>query len=76
MKSTQNAGQPRLPCILFFPIHVFLFLHLMKVLVLLLCCQSSTDMSLGFIYIQNLSCLLGKGRINLHQSIRDIFMYG
>ena len=46
---------------------------LMKIL--LPCRHSAPDMPLRFIGVKHLACLLGKGRIDLEETLGDILMY-
>ena len=39
-------------------------------------CHSPTNMALGFVHIQHLSCLVGQRRIDLLQALSHILMYG
>lgn len=39
-------------------------------------CQSSPDVPLGFIYIQNFPCLGCEGRVNLGETLGYVLMYG
>ena len=47
----------------------------MHVLVFLLRRHPAPDMPLLFIHIQNLSCFLGKRRVDLHKPFRYVLMY-
>ena len=51
------------------------FLSVLSVQIFFLGSQSSPDMTLRFVHIQNLPRLLCQRRINLHEAVCHVFMY-
>lgn len=47
----------------------------MLVLIFLLCSHPTPDMTLGFVQIQDYSCLGGESRIDGDQSLRAVLVY-
>lgn len=48
----------------------------MLVQILFFSCQSAPDMAFGFVYVQHFSGLLGQSRIDLHEPVCNILVYG
>ena len=56
--------------------NMYLYILLMLMQILFFRCQTTSNMTLGFIYIKYLSGLFCQNRINLHQTICHVLMFG